>query len=330
MASPDSCTKACEIRSISNDDGEFLIMDSPGMNDSEGKDTAIIEHTVKFLKDEVQTVNAFVLVLNSQEPRMMAEHVQDMLKLFGHSFGWHFLKNVVCCFTRWGYDRVSFRSRTRSHECEASKKEAIKATLLRVIQSSIGFAECPDDIPCVFLDNVVLLADDDDFEADDNLQRHQEELQKLLHYAKNNKPFTCEGIEAIKARKDAAEARVEHAEAALKEEQDRNVKVVQELNAAKNTLIDNFEKEKKMLTRDEEARRRKEFEAALKKKDEELKRAQRSHTRAAQSREEEVNCLRMELRRAQTMQRQATGGMCGARTTRGTPCKRWGATCPYH
>ena len=54
-------------------DGEIMRgVDLCGFSDSEGRDTGFIEEMVAYLREEVRQVNCFLLLLNSQEPRIGA------------------------------------------------------------------------------------------------------------------------------------------------------------------------------------------------------------------------------------------------------------------
>merc|ERR1712003_295160 len=79
-------------------------VDLCGFSDSEGRDTGFIGDMVPYLKHEVGRVNCFLLLLNSQEPRI-GMHLKDMLLSIKTVFGVSFMKNLMVGFTRWGYSR---------------------------------------------------------------------------------------------------------------------------------------------------------------------------------------------------------------------------------
>ena len=73
-------------------------VDLCGFSDSEGRDTGFIESMVAYLKEEVQRVNVFLLLLNSQEVRV-GMHLKDMLVALKNVFGLPFMQNVMIGFT---------------------------------------------------------------------------------------------------------------------------------------------------------------------------------------------------------------------------------------
>jgi len=75
-------------------------VDLCGFSDSEGRDTGFIEAMVDYLRTEVESVNCFLLLLNSQEPRI-GMHLKDMLLALRSVFGLPFLSHVIIGFTRW-------------------------------------------------------------------------------------------------------------------------------------------------------------------------------------------------------------------------------------
>jgi hypothetical protein len=68
------------------------------------------------LMTDVRYVHAFVLILNSQEPRMSA--ALFTLRVFIRLFGTSFMQSVVIGFSRWGYDKFSRASRIKNRKDE--------------------------------------------------------------------------------------------------------------------------------------------------------------------------------------------------------------------
>ena len=79
-------------------------VDLCGFSDSEGRDTGFIEAMVAYLRTDIRHVNCFLLLLNSQEPRL-GQHLKDMLAALKNVFGVRFMENVLVGFTRWDYSR---------------------------------------------------------------------------------------------------------------------------------------------------------------------------------------------------------------------------------
>lgn len=76
-----------------------LVLDTPGVNDTQNRDTKNISQIVVHLK-EIGYVNTFLLVLNSQVPRI-SEGIQDYLRLYVEVFGENFFEHVMLVFTRF-------------------------------------------------------------------------------------------------------------------------------------------------------------------------------------------------------------------------------------
>jgi len=82
------------------------VIDTPGIGDSRNRDTKHIAEMVVGLK-EVGYVHAFLIVINSEEPRL-SEQMQDTIKIFNQMFGGEdFLSNAILVFTRFSYDKTS-------------------------------------------------------------------------------------------------------------------------------------------------------------------------------------------------------------------------------
>ena len=76
--------------------------------DPNGLDSQNISAMVKL--KELQHVNAFLIVFNSQNPRL-DKHLRAMFHIFVDIFGKDFFSNVILVFTHWEYDDKSKRKR---------------------------------------------------------------------------------------------------------------------------------------------------------------------------------------------------------------------------
>ena len=94
-----------------------MLIDTPGLNDSEGGDERHIKTIVDAMK-KLEYVSAIVLVLNGTEPRF-SKSLQAMISMFetvftgdsdrdGHE---NFYDNLVICFQRWKMDPESAADR---------------------------------------------------------------------------------------------------------------------------------------------------------------------------------------------------------------------------
>ena len=90
-----SCTLECKevIGTWITNTKLCAIIDTPGMNDSDHKDTDHMRNLVHFLKD-IQYVNVFLLVRNGRSPRM-SHSFKRMLSTFELTFGGKFWRHVA-------------------------------------------------------------------------------------------------------------------------------------------------------------------------------------------------------------------------------------------
>ena len=91
------------------DTEKIIVVDTPGIGDSEGRDTEHIANMVTSLK-KIGFVTTFLIVINSEEPRFN-ELLKQTIKLFISMFGDDFLKNSLLCFSKFGFDEKSLRLR---------------------------------------------------------------------------------------------------------------------------------------------------------------------------------------------------------------------------
>jgi hypothetical protein len=137
-----------------------IIIDTPGLNDSEGKDEQHIVTIIETMR-QVEYVTAIVLVVNTADPRF-SKSLQDCVARFEKAFCGgddskdregrlkSFYQNIVICFQRWkmGEDDVADREESgiteelRSFEMNSQFHE--KFPHCRIAQRAI---------PCVFVDS---------------------------------------------------------------------------------------------------------------------------------------------------------------------------------
>lgn len=186
-------------------------VDLCGFSDSEGRDTGFIEGMVSYLRDEIGRVDLFLLLLNSQEPRI-GMHLKDMLAALKSVFGPSFLRNVMVGFTRWDYTRKGALLR------RGVTKAALASSVNGVLRQLLGHEH---DCECTFLDNTLNLFSDDDLEelhgAELPLVRgaFDEALETVRLAAIANRPFHCAAIEATLSERDVGRDLLEREAAAI-------------------------------------------------------------------------------------------------------------------
>ena len=90
----------------------FTIVDTPGFGDSDGQEGILIDEMVKFMKDEVKSTNAFLLLFHGQQDRIHSGLVR-MLRELPLIFGPKFWKHTILGFTHWSFDQRSIQIRLR-------------------------------------------------------------------------------------------------------------------------------------------------------------------------------------------------------------------------
>lgn len=186
-------------------------VDLCGFSDSEGRDTGFIDSMVTYLKEEVKSVNVFLLLLNSQEVRV-GMHLKDMLVALKNVFGVPFMGNVMIGFTRWDYTRKGSILR------RGVTKESLSASVNGLLRQLLGHEH---DCECVFLDNTVGM-----FGPDELLELHGDELptvsaafdaalEEVRRAAVGNTPFVCTDIESTLAERDVGRDALERETAAI-------------------------------------------------------------------------------------------------------------------
>lgn len=126
----------CEDSSTKNNKDKFVLIDTPGMNDSENRDTHHISNMVDLLKEKVEYLNAFVLVLNSANPRL-DDSLKAMITTFYNMFGKQFLNQLIIVFTRWSYEEKEILKRSEIGETEEFKQYEINNELSSLLNIKI-------------------------------------------------------------------------------------------------------------------------------------------------------------------------------------------------
>jgi len=190
----ESCTNKTTAKRVNwrgNPALSFTLIDTPGLNDPEpGKDSLNIAEMADELK-KMQHINVFLIVFNGSNPRFDNSLIA-MIRIFQNMFGREFVeKNTVFEFSNWAHDKKSVRRRgTEKNEshwiAELNKR-------LRELVGSQG------DVPAVFIDSLY------DEEDDQEINKFEEEMDKLKKYLTTFPPYSCEGFEAVKTQLDQAE-----------------------------------------------------------------------------------------------------------------------------
>jgi hypothetical protein len=106
---PDSVTMVTSAESSTIDGVRRTVIDTQGLDDSKGIDSAHIQQMVQFLKSYKRGVNAVALVLNGQADRLTAgtQKLIRMLHVFFNDpqFWYHFCIIFTKCYAGWNVHR---------------------------------------------------------------------------------------------------------------------------------------------------------------------------------------------------------------------------------
>eukprot|EP01052_Picozoa_sp_SAG31_P007918 SAG31_NODE_388_length_16371_cov_5.228982_5_plen_251_part_00 len=170
-------TSECSVQDFhwfgDDEQDKVKLIDTPGLNDSEGGDEHHIKQIIDTMK-KLDYVSAIVLVLNGTEPRF-SQSLQVMIARFETVFASNgesdcngrenFYDNLVICFQRWKMDPVSVADREEDGITEIGTSENF------IDQFREKFLQCKQHakpLPCVFVDS-----------HDRNSDRRKESLLKL-------------------------------------------------------------------------------------------------------------------------------------------------------
>ena len=138
-------TKVTFGREGVGDSKDLFVIDTPGLQDTEGADRAHMIQLIQYVKEHKE-LNAIVVVFNYQQVRF-PYNIQTMLKLFCNIFpmkdvGKHIALVFTNAFTRRGF---------LTNEQKLEKSSKILPEFKRVIKEASG-TELPNNIPTAFVD----------------------------------------------------------------------------------------------------------------------------------------------------------------------------------
>eukprot|EP00347_Sterkiella_histriomuscorum_P001044 403373553 len=195
---------------------QLLVLDTPGLGDSESRDSNHIANMVQSLKS-VGYVNTFLLVINSQEPRFN-EMLKESFKIFESMFGGDFYKNIQFCFTRFFYNQSLIRIRERGFQMTES--EIIQQFRERFYAHFNYYLTLKQFI---FIDNMLFIDPDDDYSLLEQL-KFKEAKNRIKTFTMNNDIFLCQDIKQVQKENDRIKQDIE--ELMIKNE--REIKTLQE------------------------------------------------------------------------------------------------------
>eukprot|EP00092_Neocalanus_flemingeri_P030858 GFUD01033512.1.p1 GENE.GFUD01033512.1~~GFUD01033512.1.p1 ORF type:complete len:359 (+),score=92.14 GFUD01033512.1:212-1288(+) len=180
---------------------KITVIDTPGFGMRKEEEEETITKVVKALRDEVEYVDAFAIVLKSTTSRQ-SRSLQNIIDLYVTIFGPGFMKNVILVASFWAY----------SEEQRIYDSEITEESWLDQQRNFFKNLAGSDELQAVYFNPNY-------FKKDDNqTKRFETEMTKLYQFADNSKPFHCKDIvmaldEISKLEKEVEELRVKAANA---------------------------------------------------------------------------------------------------------------------
>ena len=165
----DSCTKET-IRKISEIDSQISVVDTPGLQDSKGRDKLHYEQMLQIIK-KMKYLHLIVIVLNFTNPRFSFS-IKYMIKFLCNVFPVNFGKHVAIVFTHYHHDYQMKINKNKNIDPRSKKRTRYVPEIMKLISDTTN-EELIKGPPVYFLDSYV---------EDDN---SKEELNQLLVFAKN-------------------------------------------------------------------------------------------------------------------------------------------------
>ena len=138
-------TKVTFGRQGTGDSSDLFVIDTPGLQDTEGSDREHMIQLIQYVKEHKE-LNAIIVVFNYQQVRF-PYNIQTMLKLFCNIFpmkdvGKHIALVFTNAFTRKGF---------LTNEQKVEKSSKVLPEFKRVIKEASG-TELPNNVPTAFVD----------------------------------------------------------------------------------------------------------------------------------------------------------------------------------
>jgi len=156
---------------------EITVVDTPGFGMRKDEEEETITKVVEALRDEVQYVNAFAIVLPRSANRE-SRALKNIINLYKSIFGPGFLRNVILVASFWGY--------SKDHQLERGKttEESWLAQQKSLFKNILG----ADDLEAVYY--ISRFNDKDEMQ----MRKFVSEMTKLKQFAENAEPFHCKDI----------------------------------------------------------------------------------------------------------------------------------------
>ena len=171
---PESCTTDT-VKRTSKLDKEITVIDTPGLQDSKGRDKVHYEQMLKIIKS-LKNIHFIIIVLNFQNPRFTYS-IQYMIQFLCNVFPKDFKNHIGIVFTHYEHEyQLKINKKKKIDDPKEIKLKKYVPEIMKLIHKTTN-EELFLGPPVFFLDSYV---------EDDN---SKEELQRLIAFTKFLKPI---------------------------------------------------------------------------------------------------------------------------------------------
>ena len=150
-----------------SDSEDFCVIDTPGINDSQGRDQVHYENIIKYLKNKY--ITSFLLVFNFLETRFSSD-LQELIKIYCNIFNFDIFNHMGLVFTK-----TFGKNKNRLNLLKSMKKSEYMNNIKNIIEKFFN-RKLKKDLPCFFVDSDLEDVDDDS----------SKERDKIIEWAKNS------------------------------------------------------------------------------------------------------------------------------------------------
>jgi len=151
------------------------IIDTPGFNDSQGRDQQHYENIMRFIKNE--NITCSLLVFSFQETKLSSD-VQELIKIYCNIFNFEFFNHVGLVFSR-----TFEKKKNKLRELKDIKIHDYRQQVKEIIENFFD-RKLDNELPCFFVDSDLDDTDDDSLE----------EKEKIINWIKRSDKINLDNI----------------------------------------------------------------------------------------------------------------------------------------
>lgn len=172
---PESCTTE-SIRKVSKLDPSVTVIDTPGLQDSKGRDKVHYEQMLKIIKS-MDHLHFIIVVLNFTNPRFTCS-IQHMIKFLCNVFPKNFRHHIGIVFTHYDHNYQVKINKNKKVDPRESKMKKYIPEIMKLISQTTNEK--------IFLSPPIFFLDSYGIEGDDYSKK---EMTNLIYFTKTLKPI---------------------------------------------------------------------------------------------------------------------------------------------